>query len=268
MSTSVLGQVDTLFQINGDQLLVDVTEITESSIKYVFPNESLTNTINKESVSKIHFKSGRQQTFTSQLNVATIKSCLDWEKVQISNLESEVQALQKISNVGAKAKGMTTLSSISKLQDRAFDKIKMATAMLGGNVAYVMDQNTEEAVYGGRYGSTKLPSVAISALAYTNQKVDQNKITYGDYKLSQVYELKTNSYTIDEVPISEQAVELNNANVVNDNGCHTFKMSISSVPKVKDFVLIHADDAQLVLSGVYTTRKGKTTYYNVILIKG
>jgi hypothetical protein len=36
--------------------------------------------------------------------------------------------MQKINNVGAKAKGMTAYSSISKLQDRAYNKAKMEAA--------------------------------------------------------------------------------------------------------------------------------------------
>ncbi len=267
ISFSAFSQVDTLYKMNGEKLLINVTEITESSIKFTYPNESFSNTIAKGTVSKIHFKSGRIQEFSSSLNLSVTKSCLDWENVQISNIESEVQGLQKIDVIGAKAKGMTTMSSISKLQDRAYDKIKIETAMLGGNVAYIMEQNTEESMYGGQYGSSKLPSVTISGLAYTTKKVFKNEISFGDYNISKVYVLKTNSYSMDDFIFSQQTINIQESNIIEENGFQKLNLSISSIPTVVEYTFIYADVKEIVLSGVYSTKKGKTTYYNVILTK-
>ena len=253
--------------MNGEKLLINVTEISESSIKFTYPNESFSNTIAKGTVLKIHFKSGRIQEFSSSLNVSVTKSCLDWENVQISKIESEVQGLQKIDVIGAKAKGTTTMSSISKLQDRAFDKIKIETAMLGGNVAYIMEQNTEESMYGGQYGSSKLPSVTISGLAYTTKKVFKNEISFGDYKISKVYVLKTNSFSVDDFVFNQQAISIQEDKITEENGFQKLNISISSIPKIIEYTFIYADDKEVVLSGVYSKKSGKTTYYNVILTK-
>jgi len=267
ISFSSFSQVDTLFKMNGEKLLINVTEITESSIKFTYPSESFSNTIAKGTVLKIHFKSGRIQEFSSFLNISVTKSCLDWENVQISKIESEVQGLQKIDVIGAKAKGMTTLSSISKLQDRAFDKIKIETAMLGGNVAYIMEQNTEEAIYGGEYGSTKYPSVTISGLAYTTKKVFKNEISFGDYNILSIYELKTNSFSIDDLVFNQQNINIQESKIYKENGFQKLKLNISSIPKVVEYTFIYSDERNIVLSGVYSKKSGKTTYYNVILAK-
>lgn len=267
ISFSAFSQVDTLFKMNGEKLLINVTEITESSIKFTYPNESFSNTIAKSTVSKIHFKSGRVQEFSSSLNVSATKSCMDWENVQISNIESEVQGLQKIDVIGAKAKGMTTLSSISKLQDRAFNKIKIETAMLGGNVAFIMEQNTEESMYGGQYGSSKLPSVTISGLAYTTKKVFRNEISFGGYNISKIYVLKTNAYNIDDFIFNQQKISIQENDIIEENGFQKIKLNLSSLPKVVEYTFIYADEKEVVLSGVYSKRSGKTTYYNVILTK-
>ena len=183
--TSSLSQTDTIFRMNGENLLVNVTEVTESTIKYIYPNENFSNSISKGEVSKIHFKSGRTQEFSSSLNIKRVKSCLDWENVQISKIESEVQGLNKIDMIGAKAKGMTTMSSLVKLQDRAFNKIKMSAAMLGGNMAYILDQNIEEGRSG--YYTTTTPGVTISAIAYTTKKVSLNEIEAGVYTIKKTF---------------------------------------------------------------------------------
>jgi hypothetical protein len=253
--------------MDGEKLLITVTEITESSIKYSFPNESFSNTIAKNSVYKIHFKSGRIQEFSSSFNVSTTKSCLDWESVQISNIESEVTGLQKIDVIGAKAKGMTTLSSISKLQDRAYNKIKIETAMLGGNVAYIIEQNTEESIYGGQYGSSKNPSVAISGIAYTTKKVFKPEVSYGTYRISKIYNLKTNAFNIVELYKKPQTIDISESEIYEENGFLKINLQVLSIPKVREYTLIYADQSEVVLSGTYSTKNGKTTYYNIMLNK-
>ncbi len=267
ISFSVYSQVDTLFKMNGEKLLINVTEITESSIKFSYPNESFSNTISKRTVSKIHFKSGRIQEFSSSLNLLETKSCLDWKNVQIVKIESEVQGLQKIDIIGTKAKGMTTISSISKLQNRAFDKIKIKTAMLGGNVAYIMQQNTEDAIYGGKYSSSKLPSVIISGIAYTTKKVFKNEISSGKYNISKIYILRTNSFSINDLFFEEQSMNIEEDKIIEENGFQKIKLNIFSIPKIVKYTFIHADEKEIVLSGVYSKKNGKKNYYNVILTK-
>jgi len=261
------GQVDTLFTMDGEKLLINVSEISEASIKYSYPNETFANTIPKSTVLKIHFKSGRIQEFSSTLNIAVTKSCLDWKSVQISNIESEVLGLQKIDVIGSKAKGVTTFSSISKLQNRAFNKIKMITAMLGGNVAYIMEQNTEEAVSGGKYGSTKKPSVTISGLAYTTKKVFRQEIAFGDYQISKAYVLKTNAYEVSEFLVEKNTVSNQESDLIEKNGFQKIRLNIASTPNIIEYTIIYAADDEVTLSGVSTSQRGKTTYYNLILKK-
>lgn len=267
LSISAFSQSDTLFKMNGERLLVNVTEITGTEIKYTYPNESFSNTITKGTVSEIHFKSGRTQKFASNLNISRTKSCLDWKNVQISKIDSEVQGLQKIDVIGAKAKGATSWSSLGKLQDRTFDKIKIETAMIGGNVAYIIEQNTEEGMTGGKYGSSKAPSVTISGLAYTTKKVYKNDISFGDYKVTRVLVLKTNSYSIDDYKFTPQTISVLEKDIINENGFQKINLDADLLKKVSEYTIIFANDNELVLSGVYSSRNGKNTYYNVLLKK-
>jgi hypothetical protein len=262
-------QSDTIFKTNGEILLVDVTEVGENTIKYVYPKESFTNSIEKTAIAAVHFKSGRKAEFASTFNTSLVKSCMDWESVQFSKIESEVKGMQKINNVGAKAKGLTAYSSISKLQDRAYNKAKMEAAMLGGNIIYILEQNTEEAMYGGQYGSSKLPSVTISGIAYTSKKVFEHEIKYGDYKIESIYILETNAYELEKQPITtSEKINIQQSNIYTKNGFPRTKLGIKNVKQeIDEYTIIYAGEYEIVLSGINVTKNGKTTYYNIILKK-
>jgi len=265
LSICSYAQTDTIFRMNGEINLVNVTEITESTIKFVYLGESFSNSIPKGEVYKIHFKSGRIQEFSSSLNFKSVKSCLDWENVQISNIESEVKGLKKIDIVGAKAKGMTTMSSLAKLQDRAYNKIKISTAMLGGNIAYILDQNIEEGSSG--YYSSKSPGVTISAIAYTTKKTKKEEIISGEYSITYIYSLKANAYEIENYYLKPQKLTIDKSKLFQENNFLKINLNISSIQKVKEFTIIYADSSEIILSGLYSTKNGKKTYYNIFLKK-
>lgn len=263
ISFHLFGQTDTIYKTNGDVLLADINEITEDVVKFIYPNESFSNSVNHSSIIKIHFKSGRKQEFLPALNLVETKSCLDWESVQISGIESDVKDLFKIDNVGAKAKGLSTLSSIAKLQDRAYNKLKMEAAMLGGNAVFIIDQNTTEAIYGGEYASSQLPSVSLSGIAYTSNKTTSTDISFGDYSLLFARQLKANSYAIEELYVKPHRFTFDNSMLKIENGFQKILLKSSTVKKVSEFKIIYADNSQLILSAVYSSKHGKKTYYNL-----
>ncbi len=261
------SQTDTIYKNDGEMLLVHVSEVTETAIKFVYPGESFSNALGKNTVKKIHFKSGRKQDFSADLNIALVKGCKEWNKVQISRIESEVIGLFKIDIIGAKAKGATTWTSLVKLQDRAYNKLKIETAMLGGNVAYILEQNTEEAIYGGENGSTKTPGVTVSGLAYSSKKVYKHEIKEASYNLASIYMLRANEYEIEQLRIGAQTFEITKDELHDSNGFQKLKLHINDLKKVTDFTVIYADEKELILSAVHSTRQGKKTYYNIYLLR-
>ncbi len=255
-------QTDTIFRMNGEIILANITGINEGSIKYCYPNESFSNDINKSFVYKIHFKSGRIEEFSSTRNVSNVKSCLDWEDVQLSSIPSEVVAMFKIDDVSAKSEGITMASSLGKMQSRTLNKVKMQTAMLGGNTCYISHQNTE-----GK-GYYKKPSVAISAISYTSKKVFKRDISFGKYKLIDICVLKTNGYNIEKVYHKSVSYQISEDMIYMENGFPRINITFNYVRcEIEKYTIIYASDTVLILSGIYTSRKSKTTYYNVFLKK-
>lgn len=261
------AQTDTIYKVDGEVLNVFIAGIDESSIEYIYPGEDFPNSIGKSSVTKIHFRSGRKQEFSSNLNLKTVRSCLDYENVQISNFESEVQALKRIDLINAKAHGWTTITSLSKLQDRAYKKIKIITAMLGGNVAFIVEQNTEAAMFGGEHGPTKLPFASVSGIAYCSKKVRPEEIMSGEYGVTSIFSLRSNTFDMKKEDSKYHVFNINEKMIYSDNKFQKIKIRIPELKKIREYTIIHADEKNIVLSGIYETKAGKKTYYNVIMAR-
>ena len=66
---------------------------------------------------------------------------------------------------------------------------------------------------------------------------------------------------------SAQKISIEKNSITTDNGFHKIDVSIKAVSDVKKFTIIYAGDKEMVLSGIKSTKKGKKTFYNVILTK-
>jgi hypothetical protein len=262
-----LAQTDTIFKMDGDIIAVNILEVNETSVKFLYPQEKATHSLSKNAISKVHFSSGRKQEFAVSHNLARVKGCREWEKVQVSRMEFEIHGLYKIDMIGAKAKGATTLSSLAKLQDRAYNKVKIETAMLGGNMAYILEQNTEEAIFGGENAPSKTPGVTLSGIAYTSRKVKESEIVGGEYKISAIYMLQANEMDLEQKRVNEESVHIHKDKLKNENGFNKLNLHIKQVKKVQNYTIIYSDEKELVLSGVFSSRQGKKKYYNVYLLK-
>ncbi|MCX6300489.1 MAG: hypothetical protein NTY72_15520 [Bacteroidetes bacterium] len=185
-----LAQYDTIYSTTG-KIIGSVKEVGENSVKYTYPNEDVLNSLNKNVIKKIVFKSGRIQTFSNMSSYKTVKSGLDYENVSISQVFEEVKGLYKIGEAGAKAKGTTAISSIEKVKERAIRKMKITAAMQGANVIYQTQINTTDNIPGesGPDGKqTKAPQptqTTISGIAYSSElpSFDEFKQTIGNRKL-------------------------------------------------------------------------------------
>lgn len=170
---NAFGQVDTIY-LNNQKIAANVKEVTPDAIKFTYPNEDVLNSIYKNSIKKIIFKSGRVQTFTEINSLKNVKSVNDWQNVSISYSEKEILGLYKLADVSSKAKGGTTVDNADKIKDRAIKKLKIQAAMNGGNIVFLtqIDSRAAEAVGGG---SIKKASTSLSAIAYSNVVPDVSK---------------------------------------------------------------------------------------------
>ncbi|MBQ9214715.1 MAG: hypothetical protein IJ150_12380, partial [Bacteroidales bacterium] len=64
-SFSVYAQSDTIYFSNGKIEGCTVSKITDKTVEYSYPDESLINEVKKSTISQIKFASGRTQVFES-----------------------------------------------------------------------------------------------------------------------------------------------------------------------------------------------------------
>lgn len=167
----VYAQVDTVYT-NNQKIACSVKEITPDAVKYTYPGEDVINSVYKNTVQKIIFKSGRVQTFAEATSYKVIKGVLDFNNVTMTSVESEVKGLYKLSDVSAKAKGTTVYSSQERVKDRAYKKLKIQAAMFGANVILLTDQRTEGNKYGSYYTSGSTTETNLTGIAYSNTTPD------------------------------------------------------------------------------------------------
>lgn len=226
ISSMALAQTDTIYS-NNEKIACTVKEITPDAVKYVFPNEEVINSVYKNTIQKIVFKSGRIQTFAEATSYKTIKTVDDYENVTITQVESEVKGLYKLGELSSKAKGTTTLSNQERVKERAYNKLKIVAAMMGANIIYLTAQRTEGNKQGGYYQSGSSAETNLSGVAYTNILPSFNNF------IAQIGD-KKNFTAIEEAKLWSSGADMNKSiissdfridTVTNENGLIMIKCS-------------------------------------------
>lgn len=253
------AQTDTVF-VNNQKIACSVKEITPDAVKYTFPGEDVVNTVFKNTVQKIVFKSGRVQTFAEATSYKTIAGVMDFDKVTITSVESEVKGLFKLSDVSSKAKGTTVYSSQERVKDRAYRKIKIQAAMFGANIIYLSNQRTEGNKYG--YFSSSSAETNLTGIAYSNILPDYTgfKQLLGDKKdfvATQKFELGA----------SDSDVSMDNINkpfqlfsITNENGIVLIQGNLQGENDTHDFQLVNFTGNSFSIA-----YKHKGTAYNIVV---
>ncbi len=161
------AQTDTIV-VNNQKTACTVKEITPDAVKYTYPGEDVLNSVYKNTVQKIIFKSGRIQTFAEATSYKKVSDVMDFDNVTVTAVESEVHGLFKISDVGAKAKGTTVYSSMERVKERAYHKLKLQASMFGANIIYLSDLKSEGNKYGGYWGGSSTTETNLTGIAYSN----------------------------------------------------------------------------------------------------
>ncbi len=149
---------------------VAVKEVGTSFIKYTFPNEEVVYTISKNLVDKIEFSSGRTEEFKSPFQ--KINSLLEIEKVFVTFNPAEIEGLDIKGDLFSKAVGVTTLSSVNNVNNRALTKLKTEAFMMGANALFIGNQFQRGNQYGNEYTPGNSTMTTYSAKAYSSEKLD------------------------------------------------------------------------------------------------
>ena len=150
---------DKIFTHRGDTLTCKVTEMGEKFIKYQFVGEDLLNSISNNRVSKVVFGSGRIQEVSEKIIISSVE---DWKKVQITNLESDVQGLKRVREIMAKASSGWSFTNQGKMEAEAMDKLKQQAAASGCHIVLILTTTGQ----GGHSGFSGGAKASVTGVAY------------------------------------------------------------------------------------------------------
>jgi hypothetical protein len=230
ISLQDFGQVDTIFS-NNQKIGCTIKEITTDAVKFSYPGEDLVNSVYKNTIQKIIFKSGRVQTFAESTSFKRVDNGKDYSNVSFTFVPSEVQGLVKLGDVSSKAKGTTVYSSMTKVKERAERKIKIQAAMMGANIVFVAQNNTTGNQVGSYFQAGKSTETNLNGVAYSSEMpiYDDFAKLVGQRKTFQTYEkyeLAGSSADLDSTNFSKP-VDLEN--LYNENGLIMFDANIKGV---------------------------------------
>lgn len=233
---------------NRGEIGCEIKEVTADEIKFTYPGETVMNSIYKNSVQKIVYKSGREQVFSEATNFKIVVSASDWDNVSITHVQSEVMGLFKIRDVSSKAKGTTNLANMERVKERAYRKMKIEAAMAGANLVYITQVATQGNKHGGYWGGSSATETNLSGVAYTNltpnyedfvKKVG-SKRQFTCFKILSLWSGGSNYRTQG----SESKVEV--SEIINDGGLIYLKGTVQWI-KGSRFRVISFDSEKFVL---------------------
>lgn len=244
------AQTDTIFS-NNDKISCTVKEIGEDAVRYCYPGEELLNSIYKNAVQKIVFKSGRVQVFAEATSFKTVNSVEDFENVTITQLESEVKGLFKLGDLSAKASGATNMSNEERVKERAYRKLKMIGAMMGGNIVYVTDKRSNGNVRGsgGFYnnngafvggGVAQNTETSLTGIAYCNKLPDFETFkacikTKRSFQVVEKTKLWSGAADYKKAP---EALSFQITNIKNENGLIMLEANLEDEKKYTSFRVV------------------------------
>ena len=230
ISSHSFGQVDTIFSANL-KIGCTIKEITTDAVKFSYPGEDLINSVYKNTIQKIVFKSGRVQTFAESTSFKTVNNGRDYSNVSFTFVPSEVQGLVKLGDVSSKAKGTTVYSSMTKVKERAERKIKIQSAMMGANIVFIAQNNTTGNQVGSYFQAGKSTETNLNGVAYSSSMptYDDFAKLIGQRKTFQTYEkyeLAGSSADLDSTSFSKP-VDLDK--LYSENGLIMFDAKIKGI---------------------------------------
>jgi hypothetical protein len=252
---SVNAQMDTIYT-NHEKVVGTIKEVGADEVKFIYQNEEMVNSIYKNTIQKIVYKSGRVQTFAQTTSLKTVKSADDWENVSLTQLESETKGLYKLGDVSSKAKGTTELANQDRVKQRAMRKLKIETAMLGGNLVYTTNQRSQGNILGSKYTSGQSTETSLTGIAYCNTIPDYKKFSQmigsrKDFVIWSVTKLWSSgsdmSFTQVEKPVTIDKVSLNAEMIMVEATTKAVKQTTFRVTYFDDeyFTLLYRDKSTI-----------------------
>ncbi len=159
MSLPLLAQesekLDTIYKLGRKKLVVEVKNISSSTVRYTDPETGETVTLERKQIQKIIFSNGRKEVFNKPVMMMVDEG--DWKTVIITDRKNDVEGLYELGKVDAKSSAGSRSAKSAKKS--ATIRLQKKAANLGGMIVLV----TKEQSVGG-FGEP--PTYEMEGIAY------------------------------------------------------------------------------------------------------
>ncbi len=157
---------DTIFQLGGKVLPVNVTKITASYVSFVYPGEPEVYTIERKQVQRIVYKNGRVEEFNKP--VLQMIDEYQWEAVWLTDDKKDVTEMYKRGEVSAASAPSSRSPKAAKKS--ATIRLQKKAANMKGTVILVTHKETT-----GGYG--EYPGYFIEGVVYGPEPLEEAQQT-------------------------------------------------------------------------------------------
>ena len=149
------ADLDTIYKLGRKKLIVDVKNISSSTVRYSEPGSDEIITLERKQIQKIIFSNGRKEVFNKPVMMMVEEG--DWKTVIITDRKNDIEGLYELGKVEAKSSAGSRSAKSAKKS--ATIRLQKKAANLGGMIVLV----TKEESVGG-FGEP--PTYEVSGIAY------------------------------------------------------------------------------------------------------
>ncbi len=152
ISFGAYAQTDEIVKLNGERIKVEIKKVNETSIDFIYPGETVLQSIYRNSVESIKYSSGREEKITSKV---VVLSEADYQKVIITNNDADVKGLSRVGEVTGKHSIL--YGGQAKIRNAAMEKLKREAANQGAHIVLIQSD---------QFSMTPINNVLIQGVAY------------------------------------------------------------------------------------------------------
>jgi len=161
------SKYDTIINQKNEKIVVHIKNSNEKEITFVYPLNTVLNTIRKSTLKEVIYSSGYKEIFINIASQETateegqiiINGVEDWEKVNVTYDPVDIEGLVEKGVVKATAIGSKIKTPSYLLENNAAVVIKKRTARLGAHIVLIKKNKVNRS-----YG--ELPSAELEGIAY------------------------------------------------------------------------------------------------------
>ena len=149
------ADLDTIYMLGRKKLIVDVKNISSSTVRYSEPGSEESISVERKQIQKIIFSNGRKEVFNKPVMMMVEEG--DWKTVIVTDRKNDVEGLYELGKVDARSSAGSRSAKSAKKS--AMIRLQKKAANIGGMIVLV----TKEESVGG-FGEP--PTYEVEGIAY------------------------------------------------------------------------------------------------------